>query len=61
MNEYQQSLKIQRDNYSVMKTAREEGREQERVEMAIKLKAKNMFVEEIAELTGLLVEEIEIL
>ena len=74
MNEYEQSLKIQRDNYSTLKSAKEdakaeglakglakglaEGHHKKAVEMAVKLKIKGMPVEEIAEITELTVQEI---
>ena len=62
MNEYQQSLKIQRDNYSVEKAARnearEEGREEEKKEIARNLKKNGIRLEIIASATGLSIEEI---
>ena len=65
MNEYQQSLKIQRDNNSALSYAKKEGIEvgehKKAIEMAIKLKAKNIAVEEVSELTGLSHQEIEAL
>ena len=97
MNEYQQSLKIQRDNNSALNYAKKEGIEvgkaeglelgkaeglelgkaeglelgkaegievgehKKAIEMAIKLKAKNIAVEEVSELTGLSHHEIEAL
>ncbi|WEK17782.1 MAG: Rpn family recombination-promoting nuclease/putative transposase [Candidatus Pedobacter colombiensis] len=67
MNEYQQRLKIQRDNYSAMEYVKEEalergiekGRVEERKEMAFKLKAGNISLNFIAETTGLTIQEIE--
>ncbi|SMD08699.1 Rpn family recombination-promoting nuclease/putative transposase [Pedobacter nyackensis] len=69
MNEYQQSLKIQRDNYSVDKAARNEGRkeghvrgrEEEKKEIARNLKNIGITPEIIAKSTGLSIEEIQIL
>ena len=62
MNEYQQSLKIQRDNNSALSYAKKEGEakgeHKKAVEMASKLKAKHYPVNEIAELTGLTIREI---
>ncbi|WEK17464.1 MAG: Rpn family recombination-promoting nuclease/putative transposase [Candidatus Pedobacter colombiensis] len=74
MNEYQQRLKIRRDNYSAMEYIKEEalergieighekglekGRVEERKEMAFKLKAGNISLSFIAETTGLSIEEI---
>ena len=77
MNEYQQSLKIQRDNNSVISCAKKEGLavgielgkaeglelggHKKAIEMALKLKTKNTSIEEISELTGLSCQEIELL
>lgn len=62
MNEYQQSLKIQRDNYSALSYAKKEGKiegkHEQAIEMALKLKAKQYPANEIAELTGLTIQEI---
>ena len=41
-----------------MKQGREEGKKQEKIEIAKKLKEKNMDIEEIVEITGLTLEEI---
>lgn len=63
MNEYQQSLKIQRDNNSALSNAKNEGKaegkHEQAVEIAVKLKARNTPLEEIAELTGLSIAEIK--
>jgi predicted transposase/invertase (TIGR01784 family) len=65
MNEYQQSLKIQRDNYSVEKAAKNEGleigREERNREIARNLKNNGITPEIIAKSTGLSIEEIEAL
>lgn len=62
LNEYWDSLKNFRDLYSVISTAenkgREEGREEERVKNAVKMKQKGYPLEDIAEITGLSIEEI---
>ncbi len=69
MNAYQQSLKIKRDNYNhdqyILKQGLQQGdakgKHKKAIEMALKLKHKNVPQVEIAELTGLTVEEIEAL
>jgi predicted transposase/invertase (TIGR01784 family) len=58
MNEYQQRLKIQRDNYSAMEYVKEEGIEIGRKEVALKLKEGNISLNVISEATGLTIEEI---
>lgn len=62
LNEYWDSLKNFRDLYSVISTAenkgREEGREEERMKNAVKMKQKGYPLEDIAEITGLSIEEI---
>ncbi|HWW40339.1 hypothetical protein [Pedobacter sp.] len=66
---YLPSLKIKRDNYSALESAelrgeqrgQKIGAEQEKREMAVKLKTKGMHVEEIAELTNLSIAEIQAL
>jgi len=52
-------LMSQLEGASAKKVAREEGRKEERLEMAKKMKSKNMPIEEIIELTGLTKEKIE--
>ncbi|SDJ73668.1 conserved hypothetical protein (putative transposase or invertase) [Pedobacter sp. ok626] len=63
MNEYQQSLKMQRDNNSALNYAKKEGvnegKHKKAVEMALKLKIKGISLDEISELTDLSVEEIK--
>ncbi|MNY54349.1 hypothetical protein D3C86_1902090 [compost metagenome] len=62
---YNASLKYKWDNKNVrdyeVSKSREEGENKKALEIAIKLKAKNILVDEIVELTGLSVEEIEAL
>lgn len=61
-SEYWDSLKNFRDLYSVISTAekkgREEGREEERIKNAVRMKQKGYPLEDIAEITGLSIEEI---
>ena len=67
--EYENSLKIYRDNINVIETAKMEGREEglkEGLKEGISKVAKKMLalghsVEEIAEITGLTVNEIEVI
>jgi len=59
MAAYEASLKIARDNYSHDETIRKEGQHQKAIEIAITLIAKGYSVGEIAEITGLSIEEIE--
>jgi predicted transposase/invertase (TIGR01784 family) len=73
MNEYQQSLKIQRDNNSALNYARKEGQEKgreegreegkakERKELITRMKARGMTIVEIAEISGLSISELEAL
>ena len=62
---YNASLKRKWDNKNVLdyavKTAEQKARKEERIKMALKLLAKNTSIDEIAELTGLTIEEIEML
>jgi predicted transposase/invertase (TIGR01784 family) len=59
MNEYQQSLKIQRDNYSVEKAAKNEGREEVKRELAREMLADNVPIDQIVKYAKLSIEEIE--
>ena len=67
MRTYEESLKVYRDNYSVLETARkegkqegiDEGKQEERYEIARKLKRKGVAIEIIAETTELTKEQIE--
>ncbi len=63
MRTYDESLKIYWDNYSVIQTAkhegREEGRQEERFELAKEMKKEGLPVVQIARITGLSKEQIE--
>jgi predicted transposase/invertase (TIGR01784 family) len=67
MNAYEQSLKVYRDNYSVMKSmeimgmekGRAEGKEEGILEVAKRLKQKGVYLGLIVETTGLTKEQIE--
>ncbi len=67
MRTYEESLKIYRDNYSVLETARkeghkegvDEGKQEERFEIARRLKKKGVAIEIIVETTELTKEQIE--
>ncbi len=59
MKAYEESLKVYRDNYSVIKTAKNEGRQEGRIEIAKRLRKKGIDVEIIAETTGLTKEQVE--
>jgi predicted transposase/invertase (TIGR01784 family) len=59
MRTYEESLKVYRDNYAVLETAKNEGRQEERIELARRLKQKRVDLDIIAETTGLTKEQIE--
>jgi predicted transposase/invertase (TIGR01784 family) len=59
MRTYEESLKTYRDNYSVLETAKKEGRQEERMEIAREMKKEGLSTEQIARITGLLKEQIE--
>ena len=67
MKAYDESLKVLWDNYSIIETAkeegreagREEGREAGRAEIAKEMKKEGLPVSQIARFTGLSTEEIE--
>jgi predicted transposase/invertase (TIGR01784 family) len=59
MKAYEESLKTYRDQYSVIETARNEGREEEKIEIARLMKKYGDSVEKISAITGLTKEEIE--
>ena len=73
MDAYQQSLKIQRDNYSALKTAEDraeakghakghvEGKHDNAIEMALEMKKDGEPVSKIIKYTKLTIEEIEAL
>ena len=55
MKAYEESLKTYRDNYSIIETAKKEGK----IEVAKRLKQKGIDVQTIVDTTGLTKEEIE--
>ena len=59
MAEYENSLKVYRDWYSTIKTARMEGRTEEKIEMTLKMLKDGMSVDMIEKYTGLPKEQIE--
>jgi predicted transposase/invertase (TIGR01784 family) len=59
MRTYEESLKTYRDNYSVLETAKKEGRQEERIEIAKELKKLGVSIELIKKSTGLAKEQIE--
>lgn len=59
MRAYEQSQKVYWDNYSVVETARKEGRKEERIEIAKELKKNGASIVLIAKSTGLSEEQIE--
>jgi predicted transposase/invertase (TIGR01784 family) len=59
MRTYEESLKTYRDNYSVLETAKREGKQEEGFEIAKRLKQKGVAIEIIAETTELTKEQIE--
>lgn len=65
MDEYQQNLKVLRDNYSTHKTAEErgetKGKEEKAIEVAIRLKQQGVSLDIIAKATDLTTEQIEAL
>jgi predicted transposase/invertase (TIGR01784 family) len=59
MEEYQKSLKDYWDEYANITTAKEEGRQEEKQEIARQMKQRGLEVELIASITGLSREEVE--
>lgn len=59
MKTYEESLKTYWDNYSVLETARKEGKQEERIEIAREMKKDNEPLEKIIKYTGLTREQIE--
>ncbi len=57
--EYEESLKVYRDLKGVVDTSFEEGKREEKLETAKKMKAKGYSIDEIIDITGLSREEIE--
>jgi predicted transposase/invertase (TIGR01784 family) len=59
MRTYEESLKVYRDNYSVIETAKREGANEKELEIARRLKQKGVDIQIIAETTGLTKQQIE--
>jgi len=59
MKTYEESLKTYWDNYSILETARNEGKKERDIEIARRLKKKGIDIDVIAETTELTKEEIE--
>ena len=59
MRTYEESLKTYRDNYSILETAKKEGRQEERIELAKEMKKEGLSIEQIARITGLSKEQLE--
>ncbi len=59
MRTYEESLKTYRDNYSILETAKKEGRQEERMEIAREMKKEGDSIERIARITGLSKEQID--
>jgi predicted transposase/invertase (TIGR01784 family) len=59
MRTYEESLKTYRDNYSILETAKKEGRQEERMEIAREMKKEGLSIEQVARITGLSIEQIE--
>lgn len=59
MKTYEESLKTYWDNYSVLETAKREGKEEGRREIARELKKNGVTINLIVKSTGLTKEEIE--
>ena len=59
MKAYEESLKIYRDNYSVIETAKKEGATEREIEIARVLKKNGVTIDLIEKSTGLTKEQIE--
>ena len=59
MKAYEESLKVYRDNYSVIETAKKEGKDEGMVDVAREMKKDGHPIEMIAKYTGLTREHIE--
>jgi predicted transposase/invertase (TIGR01784 family) len=59
MKTYEESLKTYWDNYSVLETAKREGKKEGMIEVAREMKKEGDTVEKISRITGLTKEEIE--
>ena len=61
LREYEDSLKAYRDIKNSIDTARREGRAEEKMDIARKMKSKGFTASDISEMTGLSDEEIKVL
>lgn len=59
MKAYEESLKVYRDNYSVIETAKREGATEREIEIAKKLKQNGVSTDIIVKTTGLTEKQIE--
>jgi predicted transposase/invertase (TIGR01784 family) len=59
MRTYEESLKVYRDNYSVIETAKREGASEKEIEIARKMKKEGLTADQIARITGLTEQQIE--
>lgn len=59
MKAYEESLKVYRDNYSVIETAKNEGKNENKVETAIAMKKEGLSTDLINKITGLSRDQIE--
>jgi predicted transposase/invertase (TIGR01784 family) len=57
--EYEDSLKVYRDWYSVITTAKREGKTEEKIATAMRLIKKGMSAEEVSDATELSIEQVE--
>jgi len=58
MRTYEESLKVYRDNYAVIETAKKEGASEKTMELARGMKQEGLSLEQIARITGLSKEQI---
>ena len=59
MKAYEESLKVYRDSYSVIETAKQEGKDENKIETAIAMKKEGLSIDLINKITGLPKEQIE--
>jgi predicted transposase/invertase (TIGR01784 family) len=59
MKAYEESLKAYRDNYSIIETAKNEGKEEGKLEIGKEMKKEGLSADLIARVTGLTKEQIE--
>nr|WKN34939.1 hypothetical protein K4G66_21420 [Tunicatimonas sp. TK19036] len=59
MKAYEESLKVYRDNYSVIETAKKEGATERELDIARAMKKYGDPIEKISAITGLTKEQIE--